>query len=129
MRPDKFPHILEPTHKEYVEAKARAKELGERAHFSEAMAIVKSLEDEVVDMHISNRFSATKKPNLDYKGGGVLVPSITGLTEAEFKRKSLLMELQTLKNKIGTLASDVAAVVMDIEATKIDDVNPESPEK
>ncbi len=122
MRPDQFPPIVEITTPEMVAAKARAKELSEKVCLSETMAIIEGLEKEVADMHIANRFSKTKEVGSVY---GVEF-AVAGLTEAEFKRRSLLNELKFLKDDLVVLASDVADIVMDIEATKTDDVAPEN---
>jgi hypothetical protein len=101
-------------------AESRAKELAKQAHFNEAVRVITELEQEVAAMHISNRFSTTKTPNFDMMVG-IPNPNMKNLTEAEFKRRTLLNDLQALKSKIALIAANVEDIVMDIEATKIDD--------
>ena len=84
MTPDKFPYIVKSTHPEFLAAEARAKSLTEKASINEAIQVVTDLENEVATMRIADRFSKTKKPDFSVTSG-VVNPSLTDLTEAEYK--------------------------------------------
>lgn len=127
--------ITKPTHPEFLAAEARAKDLTEKAFANEAIRIITALEDEVKTMHISNRFSAVKEPNGDMISGGSLIKDVyeimTGrtLTEAEHKRQTILNNLKRIKQAIISNVHDLREVVMEIEASKIDDIVPGQEEK
>lgn len=79
------------------------------------------LEEEVREMPIAKRFRRDKTPEHAYSvGGGVLNPTLTELSEEEFKRASLLDSIQQIKAQAVLLAGTVEGIILDIEATKID---------
>ncbi|MBU0998848.1 hypothetical protein KKG24_00855 [Patescibacteria group bacterium] len=101
-------------------AEARAGSLIERAKLNEAIRVVEELEAEVANMTIPARFSRTKKPSQSQYNlkGNATTPSFSDLTEAEYKRKTLLIALESIKENIDKAISGIKIVTLDIEATK-----------
>lgn len=103
----------------------RARQLIERGQLSEVLRILDELEDDVGKMEISGRFSKTKK----IFGGDQARAVRNGvrtdwadLTEEEHKRQSLLVAVTELRNKVTDAINGLQDLVVDIEATKADDV-------
>ena len=107
-------------------AEKRASEVGERAFLNEAIKIISELEHEVRTMHIANRFSRIKKPSESGYAPKPLNLLWKDLTEDEYKRKQLLVDLEHLKQQILSATTGLKMVVMDIEATKTDDISNQS---
>ena len=102
-------------------AEDRANSLIEQAKFNEAIEIVEQLEVEVNNMVMHDRFSKTAKPSegvYSSFNGGLNAAILKGLTEDEYKRQILLINLRDIKNKILQAISDLDSVIIDIEATK-----------
>lgn len=85
------------------------------------MAILGDLRTELVDMPIARRFSREKSPlaERDHRGG-IINPMLVGLNEAEYKRAQLDADLRNLQQDAISLSCRIRAVVMDMEATRID---------
>lgn len=109
-----------PTHPAFEAAQARAKDIIERASLNEAIRIIQGLRDEVSKMKIADRFNPDKKPSeSEYIVQG-MNPSWKDLNEPEFKRQSLLHDLEMIETEIASSIGRLNAIVMDIEATKLD---------
>jgi hypothetical protein len=118
--PDASLRTIKPKIPEFIAAENRAKNLVEKAANSEAIRIVDELMQEVKSMHISNRFSPTKEPRLSNLTGPPNL-MLVGLSEAKYKRQTLLIELEKIKDNLISSIAQIENTVMDIEATKIDD--------
>ena len=101
-----------------IEAKAKANAIIEKAKLNEAIRVIQRLEAEVKVMTISPRFSQTKRPSDSVYNIDAMNPNLVELTEAEYKRATLLMALEQIKNKILSSVGDLEIMVLDIEATK-----------
>ena len=99
----------------------RARLLVERGHLSEVLTILDELEAEANGMPIASRFSDTEKV---FGGDGSRAltngvrPDWIDLTEAEYKRRSLLMAITQLRNHVTDAIQKLRDIVIDIEATK-----------
>ncbi|MFA6177450.1 MAG: hypothetical protein WC694_00970 [Candidatus Paceibacterota bacterium] len=104
-----------------LNAEARASSLIERARLNEAIRVIEDLEAEVRDMKISDRFSRTAKPSesvYSSLGGGMNAALLKGLTEDEYKRQVLLINLRSIRESIDSTIGGMERVILDIEATK-----------
>ena len=77
------------------------------------------LEEEIAEMQIASRFRRDKKP--DFRGIVGTNPMLTDLNEAEYKRAQLKSDLDRVRGKAMILIGEVETLVMDMEATKIED--------
>ena len=121
---DMIVHLDNP-HQDAAEARALA--ILEQAELNEAVRVVESLQEEVRTMHVSNRFKRDVKPSESpYAAmkGELLNPMYKNLTEDEYKRRSLLDKLEVIKSNIHKQVRNVHEVVLEIEATKMDDPSP-----
>lgn len=80
------------------------------------------LEEEIISMPIAQRFS--RDHGLNFTAGGTPEEQILlqyhNLSEAEYKRAQLLVDLRTLRGKAMNLIGGVEGLIMDMEATKLD---------
>jgi hypothetical protein len=101
-----------------IAAEERGDSVVEQARFNEAIRVIEGLEAEVLAMEMPARFSRTKKPSESLFNTGVSSEEFVDLSEDEYKRKTLLLELRKLKSQIAHAVGQLKGVVMDIEATK-----------
>lgn len=101
-----------------LQARARAQELIKQASLNEAIKVIERLEAEVTKIIMPRRFSRTAKPSESAYKMGILNPILEGLTEDEYKRKQLLINLGQIKQEIVSAISGLGDVILDIEATK-----------
>ena len=101
-----------------LRARARARELIKEASFNEAIIVIERLEAEVTKIIMPRRFSRTAKPSESVYKIGILNPILEGLTEDEYKRQQLLINLGQIKQEIISAVSGLEGVILDIEATK-----------
>jgi vacuolar-type H+-ATPase subunit H len=103
-----------------VAAKARAKEIVDKAELNRALRVVRELTEEVQAMKMAEHFNPNKKPAESERAliKGKPVPPFQNLGEDEYKRQALLMALEGLQGRILSAVSDLENVVMDIEASK-----------
>ena len=78
------------------------------------------LEEEIATMPIAQRFRRDRKPELGSGVGTCYSPQVADLNEADFKRTQLLSDLQRTRSEAMNLIGSVEAIVMDMEATKLD---------
>lgn len=104
------------------EALARAEALVKKAQFNEAIRLIDDLEREAATMRLAKRFSRIKKPSESMLGRDMhtMNPVLRGLTEAEYKRMTLILALHEIREKILTAVQGLKTVVMDMEASKRD---------
>lgn len=104
------------------EALARADALVKRAQFNEAIRLIDDLEREVATMPLAKRFSRIKRPSESVLGKDMhtMNPVLRGLTEAEYKRMTLILAVHTIREKILAAVQELKTVVMDMEASKRD---------
>lgn len=105
--------------------KARASELINRALQSpdEAESVLNMLEAEVMAMKMPSRFSRSVKLSQSPHRRGYTTIQFAGLTEDDYKRKQLLVDLQSvraeiLQHGIAKVAHKLESVICDIEAAK-----------
>jgi hypothetical protein len=98
----------------------RAQELVKKAQFNEAIVLIEDLESEVETMVIARRYSRIKKPSESSQGINIQImnPALKGLSEAEYVRQTILIELRNVKNTIITATQRLQDIVIEIEATK-----------
>ncbi|OGI65281.1 hypothetical protein A3A95_03465 [Candidatus Nomurabacteria bacterium RIFCSPLOWO2_01_FULL_39_18] len=102
-----------------TKAKGRAKELIDEARLNQAIKVIERLEEEVASMVMPERFSRTKKPSESvYRSGRVMGAGFHDLTEDEYKRQQLLVNLIQVKSSILEAVEGLETIVLDIEATK-----------
>jgi hypothetical protein len=107
--------------KEVVDAEARAQSLIEKARLNEAIRVIEDLETEVSTMKIADRFSRTAKPSesvYSSLSGGLNAGILKNLTEDEYKRQVLLINLKSIKSTIDSAIGSMEQVILDIEATR-----------
>ncbi len=78
------------------------------------------LEEEIRTMPIASRFRRDQAPNHIFAPGGEegVLPHLKGLSEAEYKRAQLAVDLSLLRSQALAVIGGIQALVMDIEATK-----------
>lgn len=80
------------------------------------------LEEEILGMPIARRFRRDRRPNFTLAGivEGSVLPQFRNLSEADYKRAQLLIDLQAARTKAMGLIGEIESIVMDMEATKLD---------
>jgi hypothetical protein len=96
-----------------------AEQVVEHANLNEAIRIIEKLEKEVGEMVMPVRFSREKVVSSSPYSINTN-PELKGLTEDEYKRQQLLMNLISLKHSILINISGLKDLVSDIEATKLE---------
>ncbi len=100
-------------------AEARARSVVEAAKLNEAVHIIDGLIAEVQTMTIAKRFCENKKPSESMSAQAYPVhPLFKDLGEGEFKRKSIIADLEQARLVIFHQIDTLQTIVMDIEATK-----------
>lgn len=104
------------------DALARADALIKKAQFNEAIRLTDDLEREIATMPLAKRFSRIKKPSdsVIVKDVSTMNPVLRGLTEAEYKRMTLILAVHTIRGKILAAVQEIKTVIMDMEAAKRD---------
>ena len=98
----------------------KAEQVVEQANLNEAIRIIERLEVEVGEMTMPARFSREKiVSNSPYHSINP-APGFEGVTEVEYKRQQLLVNLAAIKLGILTNISSLKGIVSDIEATKLE---------
>lgn len=80
------------------------------------------LENEVAEMNIAQRFSRAHGPNFDYAAVGIPNPMIVQPSEADYKRADLLDGVHKAKRAAMSVGVLIKSIVMDMEATKQEDI-------
>lgn len=94
----------------WPEGDAIVSETLERCHASDAVAVVEELIEQVKDMQMASHFRTDQSPKLR-KGS-----RISGdLSEAEFKRQSLLIQLHAARNDLAIFFSRLGNIILNIE--------------
>jgi len=118
--------IVKPTCDTFANAQRRAQELAKQYQLG-VSEIITSLMQEVETMPIASRFSTTRTiaDNLETRIIPIhtINPILVHLTEAEFKRAQLILNLRELRTRIGSDSHRLMEVIMDIEATKAEFTN------
>ena len=115
-----------------IEAKSNVAELLARASLgpAEAQAEIEKLETVVNSLTMPSRFSRVKKPAESPFAAKALNPALANLTEDEYKRQTLLINLRSIKNEFPAvsyknnfflLLGRLEALALEIEMTKIQD--------
>lgn len=113
--------LIIPLTPAYLAAKAKAEKIAQFCRFNALVEQIEMLIDEVRTMPIAQRFSTEKKA-WSLLGGPPGVPSaeFKDLTEAEYKRQQLILDLSRIRNGIMQFEGRLHDVIMDMEATKLD---------
>jgi len=116
--------IIKANHPEFKQAQQRADSIQEQ-FLEGGVKLLSELAKEVSTMPIaSTRFSPTRKMlenDLRVDERTFIETMNPDLTEAEHKRIQLLDDLRQANNEYHSLANRLAALVMDIEATRTED--------
>lgn len=111
------------------QAEKRRDTLVEQAKLNEAIKVIDSLLSEVNSMNIPiEKFSPDKKAfNEAFKqitNNNQLNPLYTDFNEQDYKKNQLQLDLEDLKRTILLTITKMGDIVMDMEATKIENFSP-----
>ena len=107
-------------------ANERADQVSKEAYFSEALRVIDNLKIEVVAMKFASRFKIDSIPSNSPYAPGNMNPNLTGKNEIEYARSNLQMKLEKLRNELIGVANGIKEVVMEIEASKTEDLEEQS---
>ena len=112
--------LIRPENPGFDAAEQKARETVDRAQLNEAIRVIDQLIEEVRSMPIASRYKLDKRPSESLLAANApsLNPILKDLNEPEFKRQTLLNNLERIKTDTVRAISQLGHVVLDIEATK-----------
>jgi len=105
-------------------------ELSQRLHKSEILDVLHEVEDHIATMGIADRFSRQRfagqlmvdsRPDPQLDRMDITFGEGEKLNEAGYKRATLLLELQAVRNQLFQVFSRLGILRLDIEATNMND--------
>ncbi|MBI2421160.1 MAG: hypothetical protein HYV38_03700 [Candidatus Levybacteria bacterium] len=82
-----------------------------------ALSYLDQLGTEIDTMPIAERYLREKWPDLSALAG-IAAPRVRGLSEAEYKRETMRIELERIRNELIGISGAIGDLVLQVEAAK-----------